>query len=494
MQRNRILVVDDEKLISWSLSSMLNKSGYEVETAASGAEARERVRSFKPDMVMLDVWLPDTNGLELLKQFKSEDEALAVVMMTADAHVDSALNALKNGAEDYIGKPFNMEVVKHIVEQAFEKRRLKQEVDFFKSELRKKSDCDRLVGTSSKMIEVFKMIKVCAETDAKTVLITGESGTGKELVASAIHNYSARNEMPFIEVNCAAIPENLLENELFGHERGAYTDASKKHKGIFELADGGSVFLDEIGDMPFPMQAKVLKAIENKRFRRLGGNEDVETSVRIIAATNQDLPKMVKEQKFRGDLFYRLNVMHIALPPLRDRKEDIPCLAHYFLKRLNEEYGRNIETISTEAMDAMLAYDWPGNVRELRNTIERAMMMEETRTLTSNHLKKEIRKNSGNAHNYQIEEETVVEGFPIVPQTAQEMLATNNHTQCVVNLPPDGISMEDVEKELIIQALERARGNQTKAASLLRMSRDTLRYRMKKFLLGDFAKESIDTP
>jgi DNA-binding NtrC family response regulator len=499
-QKSRILVVDDEKLISWSLGSMLNKVGYEVETAASGAEATERFRAFHPDLVMLDVWLPDANGLDLLRQFKEEDEDLAVVMMTADAHVDSALNALKGGAEDYVGKPFNMEVVKHIVEQAFEKRRLRREVDYFKKELRKKSDYDRLVGTSGKMIEVFKLIKVCAETDAKTVLITGESGTGKELVARAIHAHSARADMPFIEVNCAAIPETLLENELFGHERGAYTDASKKQKGIFEMAEGGTVFLDEIGDMPFPMQAKVLKAIENKRFRRLGGSEDVEASVRIVAATNQDLPRMVQEQKFRGDLFYRLNVMHIDLPSLRDRKEDIACLAQYFIKRLNDEYGRSVESLSTDAMEALMSYSWPGNVRELRNTIERAMMMESSRCLTAVHLRKEITNNVsvGGGQPIPVQECTTCQEFPVAPRVmvpaapvfaAPSAYAADLPANPVVMLPEEGISMEEVERQLIIMALDRVAGNQTKAASLLRMSRDTLRYRMKKFGLGDFKEE-----
>jgi DNA-binding NtrC family response regulator len=421
--------------------------------------------------------------------------------------VDSALDALKSGAEDYVGKPFNMEVVKHIIRQAFEKRRLRQEVDYFKQELRKKAEFDRLVGTSTAMIEVFKMIKVCAETDAKTVLITGESGTGKELVARAIHAHSARADMPFIEVNCAAIPDTLLENELFGHERGAYTDASKKQKGIFELADGGTVFLDEIGDMPFPMQAKVLKAIENKRFRRLGGSDDVEASVRIVAATNQDLPRMVKEQKFRGDLYYRLNVMQIVLPPLRSRLEDIPCLAQYFIKRLNDEYGRSVEAISTDAMEAMMSYDWPGNVRELRNALERAIMLEESRLLTSTHLKREICPSAvdtrgrgaavplaysatecTNCQELPVETRMVVPptGTPPPPSAASP---SEYPFQPVVNLPAEGISMEEVERQLIIMALDRVAGNQTKAATLLQMSRDTLRYRMKKFGLGEFREE-----
>jgi len=471
MNKNRILVVDDEKLISWSLAAMLNKSGYEVETAATGAEAIQKFTSFKPELVMLDICLPDVNGLEVLKKFKSLNEDLYVIMITAYAHADSAVIALQEGAEDYFGKPFNMDAVKHVVDRAFEKKRLKEEVDYFRRELRKKSDQDKLVGNCQSMIEVFKMIKVCADTDAKTVLITGESGTGKELVAKAIHLHSARAEAPFIEVNCAAIPDNLLENELFGHEKGAYTDASKKQKGIFEMAEGGSVFLDEIGDMPFPMQAKILKAIETKRFRRLGGEDDVEANVRIITATNQDLPRMVSEGKFRGDLFFRLNVMNIPLPPLRERREDIFALVQYFIERLNEEYGRNVECAIPEAMEYLMRYDWPGNVRELRNTIERLMMLEQGKVLTPQHLSNEIKRSRG-----QVKRQSTGDGQVEFP---------GEH----IYLPPEGISIEELEKQLIQLALKKSAGNQTKAARFLKMSRDTLRYRMKKFGLSDSGKE-----
>ncbi len=472
MNKNRILVVDDEKLISWSLAAMLNKSGYEVETAATGAEAIEKFTSFKPELVMLDICLPDVNGLEVLKKFKSLNEDLYVIMITAYAHADSAVLALQQGAEDYFGKPFNMDAVKHVVDRAFEKKKLKEEVDYFRQELRKKSVQDKLIGNCQKMIEVFKMIKVCADTDAKTVLVTGESGTGKELVAKAIHLHSARAESPFIEVNCAAIPENLLENELFGHEKGAYTDASKKQKGIFEMAEGGSVFLDEIGDMPFPMQAKILKAIETKRFRRLGGEEDVEANVRIITATNQDLPKMVSEGKFRGDLFFRLNVMSIPLPPLRERKEDISALVQYFIERLNDEYGRNVEGAAPEAMEYLMRYDWPGNVRELRNNIERLMMLEQSKVLTPQHLNNEIRRSR-------------TEVKKKAPGGGQSDFPGEH-----IYLPPEGISIEELEKQLIQLALKKSAGNQTKAAKFLKMSRDTLRYRMKKFGLSDSGRES----
>jgi two-component system, NtrC family, response regulator AtoC len=471
VNNSRILVVDDEKLISWSLAAMLKKEGYEVETAASGKEAIQKFESFRPELVLLDICLPDVNGLELLKRFKAANEDLYAIMITAYAHADSAVLALQDGAEDYFGKPFNLDAVKHVVKKAFEKRRLKKEVDYFRGELRKKSDQDKLVGNSQMMIEVFKMIRICADADAKTVLITGESGTGKELVAKALHLHSARSESPFIEVNCAAIPENLLENELFGHEKGAYTDASKRHKGVFETAEGGAVFLDEIGDMPFAMQAKILKVIESKRFRRLGGQEDVEADVRIITATHQNLPKMVQEGRFRSDLFFRLNVMNIDLPPLRKRKEDIPSLVQYFIKTLNEEYGRNVLSASAEAMGYLSRYDWPGNVRELRNCIERLMMLGQEKILSSQYLSAEIRQS-----------------LAAEPAETLAVIRSDAAGEHIV-LPESGISLEELEKLLIQFALKKSDGNQSKAAKFLKTSRDTLRYRIKKFGLGEAGKD-----
>jgi DNA-binding NtrC family response regulator len=472
MSKNRILIVDDEKLISWSLATMLKKEGYEVDTAACGNEALEKFRDFKPELVMLDICLPDVNGLELLKRFKAANDEIYIVMMTAYANADSAVQALKDGAEDFFGKPFNLEAVKHVVGRAFEKRLLKKEVDYFRRELRKKSNQDKLIGNCQKMIEVFKMIKICADAGAKTVLVTGESGTGKELVAKAVHYHSDRADAPFIEVNCASIPEHLLENELFGHEKGAYTDATRLHKGVFEMAEGGSLFLDEIGDMPFTMQAKILKAIETKRFRRLGGEDDVEANVRIITATHQDLPRMVKEGRFRGDLFFRLNVMSICLPPLRERKEDIESLVKYFIESLNEEYGRSVECATSETVAHLTQYDWPGNVRELRNCIERLMMLEQGKFLSPEYLSAEIKQRSA----------------PPAPTAAAECLRSDLAGEHIV-IPASGISLEELEKLLIQLALRKSGGNQSKAAKFLKTSRDTLRYRMKKFGFGDAARD-----
>jgi DNA-binding NtrC family response regulator len=468
MAKKRILIVDDEHLIRWSLSQMLNDAGYEVETAETGAKALAKGRDYKPHLILLDICLPDANGMDLLPQFKDNNEDVVVIMITAHSHADSAVKALQYGADDYVGKPFDLDDVRHTIEKTLENQRLKNENAYYRQVLRKKLENDNLVGGCPKMIEVFKMIKMAAEADDKTVLITGGSGTGKELVARGIHLHSSRADRPFIDVNCAAIPETLLENELFGHERGAYTDASRRQKGIFELAEGGTVFLDEIGDMPFGMQAKILKVIENKKYRRLGGELDVVSDARIIAATNQNLPELVKEGKFRADLFYRLNVMPIQLPLLRERKMDILTLVNYFIDQFNEEYGRNVEGLEDEAMGFLLNYDWPGNVRELRNTIERAMMLVPGNMIGPEHLNCEILEMSQKEDSPDLEDSDVDDCFSLAQ----------------LQLPKDGISLDEVEQQLIELALKRWNGNQTKAAQCLRMSRDTLRYRMKKYGLN----------
>jgi DNA-binding NtrC family response regulator len=470
MGSERILVVDDEKLINWSLVEMLEDAGYLVESAACGAEARKKFSSFGPDMILLDIALPDANGMELLQEFKEQDEHVMVIMITANADLDSTVKSLKLGADEYIGKPFNLDVIEHRVRQILDKRRLKKQTTTAKRILRRSSDFDQLVGSSAKMIEVFKMTKICAESDCKTILILGESGTGKELVARAIHMHSSRAEAPFIDVNCAAIPDNLLENELFGHEKGAFTDASQREEGIFECADGGTVFLDEIGDMPLAMQTKILKVIETRRYRRVGGRANLEANVRIVTATNQDLPALVEQGLFRGDLYYRLNVMCIHLPPLRERLDCIPSLVEYFIGRLNAEYGKKVQGLETETMAYLKQYDWPGNVRELRNTIERIMMLDPAPLLTPNFLPPEIRQPSHGVITDRILDD---ESSPLAESPGMG-----------ITLPPNGITLEEVEKMLIQQALQRFDGNQTKAANCLGMSRDTIRYRMKKFGLN----------
>jgi len=468
MKPRRILVVDDEKLINWSLVEMLEDIGYIVASAANGCEAREQFHSFKPEMVLLDITLPDANGMDLLEEFKGLDDNLLVIMITANAYLDSTVESLKRGADEYIGKPFNLDVVAHRVKQIFEKLVLKGQSTSSKFMLRRNSDFDQLVGSSENMIDVFKMTKVCAESDCKTILILGESGTGKELVARAIHSHSSRSDAPFVDVNCAAIPDNLLENELFGHEKGSFTDATQREQGIFECANGGTVFLDEIGDMPLAMQTKILKVIETRRYRRVGGRENLDADVRIVAATNQNLLKLVEEGQFRGDLYYRLNVMSILLPPLRERVSCIPSLVDYFIGRINSEYGKRAQGVEPETMECLQRYKWPGNVRELRNTLERMMMLDSAPLLTKQFLPPEVCCPTEQDNN-------------LITATESD---DGSKQQLDINLPHDGITLEEVEKVLIQQALARYNGNQTKAANCLGMSRDTMRYRMKKFDLN----------
>ncbi len=494
MAQNRILVVDDEQLIRWSLATSLSKSGYITETAGTGAEALAKLASFRPDVVLLDVFLPDANGLDLLMQMKGHDPDLVVIIITANSHMDSAVEALKRGAEDFIGKPFNISAIHQTINQALEKRTLNISVNACSQSLTPEDDYDRLVGTGAKMMEVFKMIKVCAEAECKTVLILGESGTGKELVARALHQHSPRRDKPFIDVNCAAIPENLLENELFGHEKGAFTSAANKEKGIFAAADGGTVFLDEIGDMPLAMQAKILKVIENKRYRRLGSNRDSEVDVRIIAATNQNLLQMVQEGTFRGDLFFRLNVLSIQLPPLRERKENLPHIASYFVEKINRQYGKKIEGLSPEALECLNQYSWPGNCRELKNVIERAMIMEQGALITPKFFPAEVRSGGGIPAQTTLSNTPVMtsEPYPYPPdplRTLSESLSVQDPSLPKVVLPPEGISIEAVEKAYIMQALARYGGNQTRAAKCLGMSLDTLRYRRKKFGLENYPQD-----
>lgn len=466
MVQQKVLIVDDEKMVCWSLAETMKSCGYAIETANSGAEALERFAQFVPDLVLLDICLPDANGLDLLHKFKEQKPHVGVIIITADAHLDSTVKALQGGADDYVGKPFKLthveKTVKSVLERLKEKKQANSEPV---KRIRTDQEMDQLIGSSEQIVEVFKLIKICGESDCKTVLVLGESGTGKELIAKAIHDYSQRREQPFIEVNCAAIPENLLENELFGHEKGAFTDASTKEKGIFESAEGGTVFLDEIGDMPLAMQAKILKAIENRTFRRVGGRENLKVDVRIVAATNCDLPALVERGDFRSDLYYRLNVLTIRLPPLRERRGCLPTLIEYFIKRLNREYGKNYTSISHAAMQALERYSWPGNVRELRNTIERAMMLGSGPEIDTNHLPEEI---------------ITPRQKHTTPQ-APRIISTNGTNSIQINLPREGITMEGVERELIIMALQQHDYNQTRAAKTLGMSRDTLRYRMKKF-------------
>lgn len=453
MRKTRILVVDDEHLIRWSLEQNLKKQGYEVITAGTGEDALRSVREDQPDLVLLDVQLPGISGLQVLEKIKETDEDTVVIMVTAQGALEIAVTAMRLGAYDYINKPFNLDEMAIIIRKALETSDLRREVASLRSE-HKKFGPPNIIGKSKHMGNVLEMMNKVAKSEASTVLIQGESGTGKELVAKWIHYASTRAEKPFVAINCAAVPATLLESELFGHEKGSFTDAKVTKKGLFELADGGTVFLDEIGDMEVGMQAKLLRFLEDRNFRRIGGTKGISVDVRIISATNKDLLKAIEEKNFRNDLYYRLQVIPIYLPPLRERKEDILSLAQHFIEVYNRDFNKSVKGISSMAEKLLVDYGWPGNVRELKNVIERAIILGNEDTLLLEHLPLEIVAKSSSSP---------------VPSSA------------TFRLPPEGVDIEEVEKELIRQALDNCDWNQSKAAKKLSLGIDAFRYRMKKF-------------
>jgi len=453
MKLNKILVVDDEHLIRWSLEQNLKKQGYEIITAGTGEDALRLAREQQPDLVLLDIQLPGISGIEVLEKIKEFDDEIIVIMLTAHGGLETAVNAMRLGAHDYVSKPFNLDELSIIIKKALENCDLKREVARLRSETKKSAP--NIIGQSRQTQYLMEVLDKVARSEASTVLVQGESGTGKELVAKWIHYSSNRSDKPFIAINCAAVPATLLESELFGHEKGAFTDAKVTKKGLFELADGGTVFLDEIGDMEMGMQAKLLRFLEDRSFRRIGGGRVYTVDVRIISATNKDLQKSIEEKTFRNDLYYRLQVIPIFLTPLRERREDVIALAKHFIDLYNKDFNKKVQGIAGMAERMMLEYSWPGNVRELKNVIERAIILGSDDTLLLDHLPLEI----------------VAKGVPC------------DDGQPVSNfrLPPEGIDIEEVEKELIRQALEITEWNQSKAAKKLNLGIDAFRYRMKKF-------------
>ncbi|MFZ2949392.1 MAG: sigma-54 dependent transcriptional regulator [Desulfuromonadaceae bacterium] len=453
MKRNKLLVVDDEHLIRWSLEQNLKKQGYEVVTAGSGEDALRLVREEQPDLVLLDIQLPGISGIDVLEKIKDHDDGIIVIMVTANSGLEHAVNAMRLGAYDYVSKPFNLDELSIVVKKALETSDLKQEVVRLRTET-KKDGPPNIIGDSKQVKYLMEVLEKVARSEASTVLVQGESGTGKELVAKWIHYSSNRAEKPFIAINCAAVPATLLESELFGHEKGAFTDAKATKKGLFELADGGTVFLDEIGDMEMGMQAKLLRFLEDRSFRRIGGSRVFTVDVRIISATNKDLQNSIEEKTFRNDLYYRLQVIPIFLPSLRERKEDIIPLATHFISLYNKDFNKKVQGIASMAERVMTSYSWPGNIRELKNVIERAIILGNDETLLLEHLPLEI----------------VAKASPQNGAPSSSFL-----------LPPEGIDIEEVEKELIRQALEITEWNQSKAAKKLNLGIDAFRYRMKKF-------------
>jgi DNA-binding NtrC family response regulator len=466
MAQDRVLIVEDEKLIRWSIKSRLEENGYVVSEVDSGKKAFDLLEDEDFDLMLLDFRLPDTTGLEILRRVRQEAPETSVVMMTAYGTVESAVEAMKLGAFDYLTKPVNLDELTVIVNKALETTSLRREVRRLRREQREIHGAMRLIGSSPAMLEVMELVeKVCA-SQATTVLLEGDSGTGKNVVAKAIHYGSPRAERPFVNITCSALTETLLESELFGHERGAFTDAKMQKKGLLEVADGGTAFLDEIGEMGMAMQAKLLRFLEEKTFKRVGGTRDIEVEVRIIAATNRDLQKAVQTGRFREDLYYRLKVIPIRLPTLRERRDDIPLLMQHFLDHFNQEFHKSTTHVDPAAMAALMAYDWPGNIRELRNFVERIMILETKETIELQDLPRAMREGGS------------------VSRRGEERAEAED-----VSMPVGSMTLEEMEREAIVRALEQVSHNQVRAAKLLGISRDTLRYRMKKFGLLEGVRE-----
>jgi two-component system, NtrC family, response regulator AtoC len=450
MAKPTVLVVDDERLIRWSLTKRLRAEGYDVLEAENGTDALERVAE-GVDLVLLDYKLPDIDGVTVLRKIKETDQDILVILLTAYATVETAVEAMKIGAYHFANKPFDLDELIATVERALETTRLRREVRQIRAKEARPYSVNRIVGASESMVDLRNLVSKVAASPASTVLLTGESGTGKDLVAKALHYASDRASRPFMNITCSALPEALLESELFGHERGASTDARLQKRGLLETADGGTVFLDEVGEMVPALQAKLLRFLEEKAFKRVGGSADIRVDVRIIAATSRVLQEEVAKGRFRGDLYYRLNVLPLALPPLRAHLADVPMLVDFFVDGFNREFRKNILGAAPGALRLLQSYGWPGNVREMRNVIERAMLLAEGPLLQARDF------------------------------AALTAVAPSAET---FELPPAGVDLEQLERSLVMQALRRCGGKQTRAATLLGLNRDQIRYRIEKFGLS----------
>jgi DNA-binding NtrC family response regulator len=466
MARERILLVEDEKLIRWSVKSRLEEESFLVEEAETAAAAYQRLDEEDFDLLLLDFRLPDATGLEILERVHKDAPETSVVMMTAYGTVESAVQAMKLGAFDYLTKPVNLDELTVIVTKALETTRLRREVRRLRSEQRETHGKFQLIGRSPAMREVLDLVNKISASQATTVLLEGDSGTGKNVVAKAIHYGSPRADRPFVTITCSALTETLLESELFGHERGAFTDAKTQKKGLLEVADGGTAFLDEIGEMGLGMQSKMLRFLEDKTFKRVGGTRDIVVDVRIVAATNRNLERAVEAGHFREDLYYRLKVIPIRLPTLAERREDVTLLALHFLDQFNRSFRKNTTEIDPDALKLLGTYHWPGNIRELRNVIERIMILENKERIE----------------------------VPDLPAAIARPTVDRSHGAAAqapeAQIPVGSMTLDELEKQAIAQALEQAGHNQVRAAKLLGISRDTLRYRMKKFGLLEDARQT----
>lgn len=452
---NKILIVDDELNMRLVLQAMLKKEGYDVTTASDGLEALKILKSGQMDIVVTDLKMPKLDGMGLLDRIIRDDPSTPVIIITAHGTIATAVDALKKGAFDYITKPFEQDELKHVIQKAVKTRRLDED-----EALLNPDDIDRygIIGSSDRMIEIFDTVKRVAPTTT-TILITGETGTGKELIARAIHRNSPRKNNPFIKINCAAIPENLMESELFGYEKGAFTGAATKKQGRFELAHKGTLFLDEVGELPKDMQVKLLRVIQEQEFERVGGLQTIKVDVRLITATNRNLLQDVKDGRFREDLYYRLNVIPAHLPSLRERKEDIPVLTDFFIEKFNKKLDRSVKCIDEKVMNLFIQYKWPGNIRELENLIERMILMARDDTITFADLPSELKTAM---------ESDASDPPGILQKPFKDFMKTH---------------MEDIEKQMIIGVLEECGNNVTRAAQQLGLSRKGLQLKMMKYKL-----------
>ena len=469
MPVEKIMIVDDERLVRWSLRQKCEEWGYLVVEADAGEPALRLAQRESPDLALLDVRMPDLSGIEVLDQLKKNGDASAVIMITADPQLDDVKAAIKLGAYDFVGKPIDFDELHVAIKNALEATSLRSEVQALRGEVRRTVGYDSVVSVSPKMTELMNFVKKVAASAATTILIQGESGTGKDLIAKAIHYESTRHEKPFVAINCSAIPETLMEAELFGHEKGAFTDAKQMKKGLFEAADGGTLFLDEIGEISPLLQAKLLRVLEDQVVRRVGGLRDIQVDVRVIAASNRDLEKAVRESAFRQDLYYRLAIIAIFIPPLRDRKEDILPLVDFFIDRYNRRFRKSIRGLTDQTRALIFSHNWPGNVRELRNTIERGMILEDEPFLRPVYLPFSVGESGGRTL---FERTSPADGGRTLP---------NGRALPRLYIPEGGTSLEEVEHSMVELAMNQCNGNQTNAAKLLDISRDALRYKLKKF-------------
>ena len=451
-----ILIVDDDEVMQETLSDVLKKRGYEIFSAGSGNGALATIKKNVIDLILLDMRLPDIDGLEVLKKIKEFDTEIIVIIMTAYSDVQTAVSSMKSGAYDYINKPFELEELKLLIEKGLETKSLINEVRRLHRQHNEKNQNSHIYGVSPQIHYVKELISMISKTHKTSVLIQGESGTGKELAANAIHYNSKRSDKPLMKINCSAIPDSLLESELFGYDRGAFTDAKNAKKGLIELADGGTLFLDEIGDMNPFLQSKILRVLEGQTFMRVGGEREIKVDVRIIAATNKDLEAMVREGLFRKDLYYRLKVMVVEMPPLRDRMEDILLLSNLFIEENNKEYNKNIKGFSEEAKKLLIQYSWPGNVRELKNVIERAMILSDQEVIIPKYLPFELKQ-------------------------AENVSHRNSENQWFAI--KEDLSLEKMEEIHLSNVLRKLEWNKSKASKILGVSRATLRAKIKKYNL-----------